>query len=59
MRETKMILTQAKVTKGTVRYDHQGERGEVPINAVYVLRQHLPSPFPKHIELTLGVPETG
>lgn len=55
MKEIKTVLTQTKVTKNTVRYDHPEGEGIVP--AIYLKKSHVPHPFPKLIEVTIGFPE--
>lgn len=53
MSHVTMTLQKTKETKNTVRYDHLGDRGVVAVPAVYVLKDHVPSPHPNEIKLTV------
>jgi hypothetical protein len=47
-----MVLTKAKETKGTVRYDFAGE-GQVAVPSMYIKKTHVPSPHPDTVKVTV------
>ena len=47
-----MVLTKAKETKGTVRYDHAGD-GAVAVPSIYIKKTHVPSPHPDTVKVTV------
>lgn len=49
---TSMVLTKAKETKGTVRYDHAGD-GSVAVPSIYIKKTHVPSPHPDTVKVTV------
>lgn len=55
MKEIKTILTKVKETKRTVRYDHPKGEGICP--AIYLTKEHMPTPYPEQIQVTIGFPE--
>ncbi len=46
-------LQKAKETKNTLRYDHAGDRGTVAVPAVYILKEHIPTPSPEQVRVTV------
>lgn len=48
-----MVLSKAKETKGTVRFDYDGDRHEVAVPAIYVQKGHLTRPYPDQIRVTI------
>lgn len=49
---TSMVLTKAKETKGTVRYDHAGD-GSVAVPSIYIKKTHVPTPHPDTVKVTV------
>jgi hypothetical protein len=48
-----MVLQKTRETKNTIRYDHQGDRGVVAVPAIYILKEHIPSPSPRQVKVTV------
>ncbi len=47
-----MVLHKAKETKGTVRYDYNGDDA-VAVPSVYIKKTHVPSPHPDTVKVTV------
>ncbi len=49
---TSMVLTKAKETKGTVRYDYSGD-SQVAVPSIYIKKTHMPNIHPDTVKVTV------